>query len=89
MAGVEMLHVPYKNNPLAVTDVLGGQTGMMITDAATGLPQIQSGKLRALGVTSLNRSPLLPDVPPITEAGVPGYEMGYWFASVCPGRHPG
>ena len=84
MADVEILHVPYKSNPLAVTDLLGGQISMMITDAATGLPQIKAGKLRALGVTGTERSPLVPDVPTIAEAGVPGYEMGYWFAAYAP-----
>lgn len=88
MANVKLLHVPYKSNPLAVTDLLGGQIDMMITDAATGLPQVQSGKLRALGVTSLKRSPLAPDVPTIAESGVPGYEMGYWFAAYAPAGTP-
>jgi tripartite-type tricarboxylate transporter receptor subunit TctC len=88
MTGVKILHVPYKSNPLAVTDLLGGQISMMITDAATGLPQVKSGKLRALGVTSLKRSPLAPEVPTIAEAGVPGYEMGYWFAAYVPAGTP-
>jgi tripartite-type tricarboxylate transporter receptor subunit TctC len=88
MAGVQLLHVPYKSNPLAVTDLLGGQIDMMITDTATGLPQVKSGKLRALGVTGQARSPLAPDVPTIAEAGVPGYEMGYWFAAYAPAGTP-
>ncbi|KAG0930617.1 hypothetical protein G6F31_016987 [Rhizopus arrhizus] len=88
MAGVQLLHVPYKSNPLAVTDLLGGQIDMMITDTATGLPQVKSGKLRALGVTGLARSPLAPDVPTIAEAGVPNYEMGYWFAAYAPAGTP-
>ncbi|KAG1585346.1 hypothetical protein G6F46_014863 [Rhizopus delemar] len=81
MAGVQLLHVPYKSNPLAVTDLLGGQIDMMITDTATGLPQVKSGKLRALGVTGLARSPLAPDVPTIAEAGVPNYEMALEWAA--------
>ena len=85
---VQLLHVPYKSNPLAVTDLLGGQIDMMITDTATGLPQVKSGKLRALGVTGLARSPLAPEVPTIAEAGVPGYEMGYWFAAYAPAGTP-
>lgn len=88
MAGVQLLHVPYKSNPLAVTDLLGGQINMMITDTATGLPQVKSGKLRALGVTGTARSPLAPDVPTIAESGVPGYEMGYWFAAYAPAGTP-
>ncbi|HET7402612.1 MAG TPA: tripartite tricarboxylate transporter substrate binding protein, partial [Usitatibacter sp.] len=84
MAGIQLLHIPYKSNPLAVTDLLGGQIDMMITDTATGLPQVKSGKVRALGVTAKVRSPLAPDVPTIDEAGVKGYEMGYWFAAYLP-----
>lgn len=84
MADIDLLHVPYKSNPLAITDLLGGQISMMITDTATGLPQVKSGKLRALGVTGTQRSPLAPDVPTIAESGVPGYEMGYWFAAYVP-----
>ena len=88
MAGVDILHVPYKSNPLAITDLLGGQIDMMITDNATGLPHVKSGKLRALGVSTLQRSPLLPDVPTISEAGVKGYDMGYWFAAYVPAKTP-
>jgi tripartite-type tricarboxylate transporter receptor subunit TctC len=88
MAGVQLLHVPYKSNPLAVTDLLGGQIDMMITDNATGLPQVKGGKVRALGMSSRARSPLAPDVPTIDEAGVKGYEMSYWFAAYVPARTP-
>jgi tripartite-type tricarboxylate transporter receptor subunit TctC len=88
MAGIQILHVPYKSNPLAITDLLGGQIDMMITDTATGLPQVKGGKVRALGVTARSRSPLAPDVPTIDEAGVPGYEMGYWFAAYVPSKTP-
>jgi tripartite-type tricarboxylate transporter receptor subunit TctC len=89
MAGVQLLHVPYKSNPLAITDLLGGQIDMMITDNATGLPQVKGGKLRALGMSSLKRTPLAPDVPTIDEAGVKGYEMSYWFAAYVPAKTPG
>ncbi|MDP9968796.1 tripartite-type tricarboxylate transporter receptor subunit TctC [Variovorax paradoxus] len=88
MADIKLLHVPYKSNTLAVTDLLGGQIHMMITDAATGLPQVKAGKLRALGVSSAARSPLAPEVPTISEAGVKGYEMGYWFAAYAPAKTP-
>jgi tripartite-type tricarboxylate transporter receptor subunit TctC len=88
MAGVQLLHVPYKSNPLAVTDLLGGQIDMMITDNATGLPQVKGGKVRALGMSSLKRTPLAPDVPTIDEAGVKGYEMSYWFAAYVPAKTP-
>jgi len=88
LAGIKLLHVPYKSNPLAVTDLLGGQIDMMITDTATGLPQVKAGKLRALGVSGAQRSPLAPEVPTISEAGVKGYEMGYWFAAYAPAKTP-
>ena len=88
LSHTEILHVPYKSNPQAVTDLLGGQIDMMITDTATGLPQVKSGKLRALGYSLPKRSPLLPDVPTIAEAGVPGYDMSYWFAAYVPAGTP-
>ncbi len=89
MAGVQLLHIPYKSNPLVITDLLGGQIDMMMADMATGLPQVKAGKLRALGVTTSKPSALSPDVPTIATAGVPGYEMGYWFAAYVPAGTPG
>jgi len=88
MSGTEILHVPYKSNPLAITDLLGGQITMMITDTSTGVPQIKGGKLRALGVSTSKRLPMLPDVPTIDEAGIKGYDMGYWFAAYAPANTP-
>ena len=88
MAGVQLLHVPYKSNTYAITDLMGGQIGMMITDTATGLPHIKSGKLRALGYSGSTRSPLAPTVPTIAEAGVKGYDIGYWFAAYAPAKTP-
>ncbi len=88
MAGVQILHVPYKSNPNAITDLLGGQITMMFADMSTGVPQIKSDKLRALGVTASKRAPMLPNVPTIAEAGVAGYEMGYWFAAYSPAGTP-
>ena len=88
LSHTEILHVPYKSNPQALTDLLGGQIDMMITDTATGVPQIKGGKLRALGVSTTKRNPLLPDVPTIDEAGVKGYDMGYWFAAYVPANTP-
>jgi tripartite-type tricarboxylate transporter receptor subunit TctC len=88
LSGTNILHVPYKSNPQAITDLLGGQIDFMITDTATGVPQIKGGKLRALGVSTTKRNPLLPDVPTIDEAGVKGYDMGYWFAAYVPAGTP-
>jgi tripartite-type tricarboxylate transporter receptor subunit TctC len=72
--GIRMLHVPYKGNSQAIVDVIGGQVSMMFDQVSTSAPQIRAGKLRALAVTSLKRSPLLPEVPTVDESGVPGYE---------------
>ncbi len=88
LAHVDILHVPYKSNPLAITDLLGGQIDLMITDTSTGVPQVKSGKLRALGYSTQKRSAQLPDVPTIDEAGVKGYDMGYWFAAYVPAGTP-
>jgi tripartite-type tricarboxylate transporter receptor subunit TctC len=88
LSGTDILHVPYKSNPQAVTDLLGGQIDLMITDTATGVPQVKAGKLRALGYSTTKRSPLLPEVPTIAEAGVKGYDMGYWFAAYVPAATP-
>ncbi|WP_343740971.1 tripartite tricarboxylate transporter substrate binding protein [Delftia tsuruhatensis] len=88
LAGVDLMHVPYKSNPLAITDLLGGQIDLMITDTSTGVPQVKSGKLRALGYSTTQRSPQLPEVPTLEEAGVKGYDMGYWFAAYAPAGTP-
>ena len=88
LAGVDILHVPYKSNPLAITDLLGGQIDLMITDTSTGVPQVKAGKLRALGYSTQKRSTQLPEVPTLDEAGVKGYDMGYWFAAYVPANTP-
>ncbi len=88
LSGTDILHVPYKSNPMAITDLLGGQIDLMITDTSTGVPQIKAGKLRALGYSTQKRSSMLPDVPTIEEAGVKGYDMGYWFAAYVPAGTP-
>jgi tripartite-type tricarboxylate transporter receptor subunit TctC len=88
LSHTDILHVPYKSNPNAITDLLGGVIDLMITDTATGLPQIRGGKLKALGVSTSQRIPLLPEVPTIAEAGVKGYDMGYWFAAYVPAGTP-
>jgi tripartite-type tricarboxylate transporter receptor subunit TctC len=88
LAGIELLHVPYKSNNFAVTDLLGGQIQMMITDSATGAPHIKSGRLRPLGYSAKTRSPLFPDLQTIEEAGVKGYGISYWFAAYAPSKTP-
>jgi len=88
MTHTDMLHVPYKSNPNALTDLLGGQITFMITDTATGAPQIKGDKLRALAVSTTHRISLLPNVPTLDEAGIKGYDMGYWFAAYVPANTP-
>jgi len=88
MAGLKLVHVPYKSNPMAVTDLVGGHIDMMITDVVTGLPQVQAGKVKALGVSSPQRLPNVPELPTIAEAGVPGYELTFWFAAYLPAKAP-
>lgn len=88
MAGVQLLHVPYKSNPMAVTDLVGGHIDMMITDVVTGLPQYRAGKARALGVSSRTRLSVAPELPTIDEAGVKGYELTFWFAAYVPAKTP-
>ncbi len=88
LSHTQLLHIPYKSNPPALTDLIGGQVDFMITDTATGLPQIKAGKVRALGFSMTKRSPLLPEVPTIDEAGVKGYDMSYWFAAYVPAATP-
>jgi tripartite-type tricarboxylate transporter receptor subunit TctC len=86
MAGVDMVHVPYKGAAPALNDLLGGQIPMMFDSVPGVLQHIQSGKLRALGVTSLKRSAALPNVPTIDEAGLKGFEATAWFGLYAPGR---
>ncbi len=81
---VDILHIPYKGSAPAMNDLLGGQVMMMFDNIPSALPQIKAGKLRALAVTGAKRDPLLPDVPTVAEAGVPGYESGVWFGLAVP-----
>ena len=87
-AGVKMLHVPYKGNSQALVDVIGGQVTMMFDQVSTSAPQIRAGKVRALAVTSLKRSPLLPDLPTADEAGLPGFEDITFNGLVAPAGTP-
>jgi tripartite-type tricarboxylate transporter receptor subunit TctC len=88
MAKLQLLHIPYKGSGPAVTDMLGGQVDLMFDSITSARPHIQSGKLKALGVTSARRSSALPDVPTIAEAGIPGYEVSPWFAVFAPAGTP-
>ena len=85
MAGLEMMHVPYKGSAPALTDVIGGQVNLMFDAGVSALPQVRAGKLRALAVTSSKRSSSAPDLPTVAEAGnLPGYEATIWFGFVAP-----
>ena len=87
MAGIELNHIPYKSIPPALADVISGQISMVYADMVTGSPQVKSGKVRALGVTSKKRDPLLPDVPAIAET-VKDFELIAWFALFAPAGTP-
>ena len=87
-AGIKMTHVPYRGTALAVGDLLGGQLTMVFSDPISVLPHIKSGKLRALAVTSLERSPVAPDVPTVAESGYPGFEALAWHGILAPAKTP-
>ncbi len=88
MAGVDMLHVPYKGAAPAVNDLLGGQVNILFADVAAILPHVKAGKVKALGIGSARRFSGLPEVPTIAEAGVPGFEGGGFLGLVAPAGTP-
>ena len=87
-AGIEAQHIPYKGEAVAFTDLAGGQVQFMVGNIAGATGHIQSGRIRALGVTSAKRSPQLPDVPTVAEAGLPGFENTGWFGFMAPAGTP-
>jgi tripartite-type tricarboxylate transporter receptor subunit TctC len=88
MAGVEIVHVPYKGGGAAVTDLLAGQVSMYFSTTPSSMPFVRAGRLRALAVTSARRSPIVPDVPTIAESGLPGYEQSAWHGIFAPAGTP-
>jgi tripartite-type tricarboxylate transporter receptor subunit TctC len=88
MTGINMVHVPYKGATPALNAVLAGEVDVFFDGLASSLPQIKSGKIRALAVTSLKRSPMLPDVPTVDEAGLPRYEFISWSGVFVPAGTP-
>ena len=84
MTGTQLVHVPYKGAPPAMTDLIAGHVALSFATSPTAVPNVKSGKVRALGVSSTRRIPSLPDVPTIAEAGVPGYEASGFFGLVGP-----
>jgi tripartite-type tricarboxylate transporter receptor subunit TctC len=88
MTGIEMTHVPYKGSAPALTDVIAGHVPLLFSDTVPSLPQIREGKVRALGVSTAVRLPAAPDIPPIAEAGVPGFDAAGWGVFAVPAGTP-
>ena len=88
MADIDLQHIPYRGTAPAVTDVISGQVAATFANALTAKPQVESGKVRALAVSGPKRVEALPDVPPVAEAGVPGYESVQWYALLAPAGTP-
>jgi tripartite-type tricarboxylate transporter receptor subunit TctC len=87
-AGIRLVHVPYKGSSQAVTDLLGGNVALLFTPASTVIPHVAAGRLAALAVTGRQRLAALPNVPSMTELGVPGFELGLWFGLNAPAGTP-
>jgi tripartite-type tricarboxylate transporter receptor subunit TctC len=87
-AGIDILHVPYRSNPQAVTDLLSGNIQLFFADISTTLPQVKAGSVSGLAVSTAKRTPLAPDLPTMAEAGVPGYDLAAWFAAFAPAKTP-
>jgi len=88
MAGVSIVHVPYKGGGPALTDLLAGQVEMYFSGISSALPLVKDGKLRGIAVTSAKRTSIMPEMPTIAESGIAGYEVGNWYAIVAPARTP-
>ena len=88
MAGVKMSHIPYKGSAPALTDVMGGQTDLMFDTMLSSMPHVKAGKLKALAVTSTQRSPIAPELPTVAESGLPGYEAIAWNGLLAPAGTP-
>jgi tripartite-type tricarboxylate transporter receptor subunit TctC len=86
--GVQMIHVPYRSTPPAITDVIAGRVATMVVDVTASLGQVQAGQLRVLGVTSRERSALVPDVPTLHEEGLEGFDVVAWAGLLGPARLP-
>jgi tripartite-type tricarboxylate transporter receptor subunit TctC len=87
-ARIDMLHVPYKGNPQALSDLIGGQVSMTFVNPLSAMPHVKSGRVRAIASTSEKRSAVAPDLPTIAESGLPGFESGTWFALMAPAGTP-
>jgi tripartite-type tricarboxylate transporter receptor subunit TctC len=88
MSGIDVVQVPFKGGGPAMLDVIGGHSHLLLNSLVASVPHVRSGKLKALGVSDTQRSPLLPDVPTIAEAGVPGYQAANWWGIAAPAGTP-
>jgi tripartite-type tricarboxylate transporter receptor subunit TctC len=88
LTGTDMVHVPYKGSGPALIDLIGGQVQLGMASAPSGMPHVRSGKLKALAVTTLQRSPLIPELPSVAESGVPGFSVDSWYGIVAPAGTP-
>jgi tripartite-type tricarboxylate transporter receptor subunit TctC len=88
MAGIEMTHIPYKGNGPATVDLLGGRVAVMFDQIATAMPMVRDGRLHGLGVSTATRSPAAPELPTISESGLPGYDVTTWHGLVAPAGTP-
>jgi tripartite-type tricarboxylate transporter receptor subunit TctC len=88
MAKIQMVHVPYKGGAPAMTALLGNQTQVLFASPSTAIPQVKTGRVKGLAVTTLKRSLMLPDLPTIAESGFPGYETDNWYGVVVPAKTP-
>jgi tripartite-type tricarboxylate transporter receptor subunit TctC len=88
MTGIEMTHIPYKGTAQAMTDVIAGHVPIIFSDLAPAIPQLKAGRLRALGISSAVRFAGMPDIPPLAESGVPGFDAVSWLALVAPAATP-
>ena len=88
LTGTQMIHVPYKSTPQAMSDVIGGQVTFLFVDLSVSRPHVQSGRARLLAVATLNRSPLAPDIPSMDELGYKGFDIPAWLGLFAPARTP-
>ena len=88
LAGVKLVHVPYKGGGPAMTDLVGGQVDLVFATTASAGPQIKGGRIKGIAVTTARRSALMPELPTVAEAGVPGFEVNNWYGLVAPAKTP-
>jgi tripartite-type tricarboxylate transporter receptor subunit TctC len=87
-AGIDIVHVPYKGNAAALTELVGGQVQMMFSNLLTSMPHVRTGRLRAIGISSGKRSPQAPDLPTVAESGIPGFDVSPWYGILGPAGLP-